>query len=659
MAEETDDISIKVAIDSADADKSIKEIKQSLADLKRVKAGDKLFDDAQKAAVKYKDKLDDIKDAANAASGSGVEKLTSSMNLLKDGFRNADPGKLGIAMRGLGAAMKTIPILLLVEGIMFLIENFEKLSKGGGALGKVFTFIGDIIKAYIQIWKDLADWLGLTNFAIEENAEKTIEAAKAMQAATTERYDAEIRLAKAAGKDTVDLEIKKQQAIIDSTKLQFEAIKAVAAATGEVTQSQMEKVAELGKIVKDAQLEIDVARITAETKSNEQSKKNQQQRNDDLKESLKEQKKIADDAIQQREDNDKAEVDATKAIFAKKEALEADSAEKKLALQHKRDLDEIEALWKNSDLLTKTMEASVDAKLKIDEKYYEDLAKLTTDAEQKQKDAKKKSDDDKAAAQKVTDDKAKAEREKENKDILASINSVASSIQSILTAISDFNQAKADQAVKVNEQALETQLSALDVARETELAKEGLTADQKIEIENRYKLQKYQLELQEYNNNTKIKRKAFEQDKKMKIAQAVISTITGAISAVTGMISAIPGPVGIILGVVAGLAVTAAGVLQVAKINNTTFDAGTPPSPPTLTMPSASSVSMGAGSANSSASATPSFDLFKKDTNQNGANNNASSTNSNQPTVVKAYVVSQEITDQQTANNYSTSMGSL
>jgi hypothetical protein len=222
-----------------------------------------------------------------------------------------------------------------------------------------------------------------------------------------------------------------------------------------------------------------------------------------------------------------------------------------------------------------------------------------------------------------------------------------------LTAIGDYNQSKANESVKVNEQALQTQLSALDVARDQELAKEGLTADQKIAIENKYKLQKYALELQEYNASTAIKKKAFEQDKKMKIAQAIISTITGAISAITGMIQAIPGPVGIILGVVAGLAVTAAGVLQVAKIQNTTFDAGTPPSPPTLTMPSASSV------ADSSASATPSFDLFKKDTNQNGANNNASSGTSNQPTVVKAYVVSQEITDQQTANNYSTSMGSL
>lgn len=195
MAEETDDINIKVAIDSADADKSIKEIKQSLADLKKVKAGDKLFDDAQKAAVKYREKLDDIKDAAGAAAGSGVEKLTNSMNLLKEGFVNADPGKLGIAMKGLGAAMKAIPIFLIVEGIRYLVENFEKLANSGGILGKVFTFIGDVIGVIIQAFKDLSDWLGITNFAVEDNAEKTIEAAKSMQAATTERYDSEIKLA--------------------------------------------------------------------------------------------------------------------------------------------------------------------------------------------------------------------------------------------------------------------------------------------------------------------------------------------------------------------------------------------------------------------------------------------------------------------------------
>jgi hypothetical protein len=655
MAEETDDINIKVAIDSADADKSIKEIKQSLADLKKVKAGDKLFDDAQKAAVKYREKLDDIKDAAGAAAGSGVEKLTNSMNLLKEGFVNADPGKLGIAMKGLGAAMKAIPIFLIVEGIRYLVENFEKLANSGGILGKVFTFIGDVIGVIIQAFKDLSDWLGITNFAVEDNAEKTIEAAKSMQAATTERYDSEIKLAKAAGKDTVELEIKKQQAIIDSTRIQFEAIKAVAAANGEVTEEQAKKVAELGAVVKNAQLEIDVAKITAETKSNEESKKNWQKRNDDLKDSLKEQQQLANDAIKQREENDANELKATEELLKKAETLRVHSAEEQLALNKKRAEEEIDALFEASNRSTAAYNASVKAKLDIEKTYQTDLATLKKKGVDEATAAKKKADDDIASKQKETDDKAKAERDKQNKEIIAGINSVASSAQTLLSAISDYNQAKANEAVKVNEEALQTQLSALDVARETELAKEGLTADQKIAIENKYKLKKYELELQEYNASTAIKKKAFEQDKKMKIAQAIISTITGAISAITGMIQAIPGPVGIILGVVAGLAVTAAGVLQVAKIQNTTFDAGTPPSPPVLTVPSASSVSMG----DSSASATPSFDLFKKDTNQNGANNNASNGGANQPTVVKAYVVSQEITDQQTANNYSTSMGSL
>jgi hypothetical protein len=655
MAEETDDISIKVAIDSADADKSIKQIKQSLKDLKNVKAGDKLFEDAQKAAAKYKDKLDDIKDAAGAAAGSGVEKLTSSMNLLKDGFVNADPGKLSIGMKGLGMAMKAIPIFLIIEGIKFLVENFEKLASSGGIIGKVFTFIGDVIGTVIQAFKDFSDWLGITNFAVEDNAEKTIAAAKATEAATTERYDAEIKMAKAAGKDVTEIEIKKQQAIIDSTKLQFEAIKAVAAASGEVTPAQMEKVAALGKVVRDAQLEIEVMRTTAETKANEDAKKNQQKRNDDLKDSLKEQQKIAEDAIKQREQNDANELKATEELLKKAETLKVHSAEEQLALNKKRAIEEIDLLFNASNRSTAAYNASVKAKLDIEKTYQTDSAALKKKGVDDAAAAKKKADDDIAAKQKETDDKAKAERDKQNKDIVASINSVASSAQTILSAISDFNQAKANEAIKVNEQGLQTQLSALDVARETELNQEGLTADQKIAIENKYKKQKYDLELAEYNSSTAIKKKAFEQDKKMKVAMAIISTITGAISAFTGMLS-IP-IVGVALGVIAAAAVVAAGALNIAKIQNTTFDSGSPPTPISATPPSMSSAGMGSG--DNSPSATPSFDLFKKETNQNGANNNASSEGANQPMVVKAYVVSQEITDQQTANNYSTSMGSL
>jgi hypothetical protein len=635
MAEETDDISIKVAIDSADADKSIKQIKQSLKDLKNVKAGDKLFDDAQKAAVKYREKLDDIKDAAGAAAGSGVEKLTSSMNLLKDGFLNADPGKLSIAMKGLGAAMKAIPIFLIVEGIKWLVENFEKLANSGGIIGKVFSFIGDVIGTVIQAFKDLSDWLGITNFAVEDNAEKTIEAAKATEAATTARYDSEIKMAKAAGKDTVDIEIKKQQAIIDSTRIQFEAIKAVAAANGEVTDEQVKKVTELGNVIKNAQLEIEVARVTSETKATEDAKKNGEER-----------QKIAEENAKKLRD---LEIANTDDIYLQKRM--------QIANQYAEDV----AKYKGQTAILVQLAIQRDKQIKaLNEQKYADqetaLQTFTTKAATIEDKAFVNTKLKQVEETKFFGLNLTAQEELQALSVqkrIEAINSLASSTQTLLSAISDYNQSKADEAVKVNEQALQTQLSDLDAAREAELAKEGLTADQKVAIENKYKKQKYELELQEYNNNTAIKKKAFEQDKKMKIAQAIISTITGAIAAVTGMIQAIPGPVGIILGVVAGLAVTAAGVLQVAKIQNTTFEAGTPPSPPTLSVPSASSV------ADSSASATPSFDLFKKDTNQNGANNNASSGGANQPTIVKAYVVSQEITDQQTANNYSTSMGSL
>jgi hypothetical protein len=554
-------------------------------------------------------------------------------------------------------AMKAIPIFLIIEGIKFLIENFEKLASSGGIIGKVFTFIGDVIGTVIQAFKDFSDWLGITNFAVEDNAEKTIAAAKATEAATTERYDAEIKMAKAAGKDVTEIEIKKQQAIIDSTKLQFEAIKAVAAATGEVTPAQMEKVAALGKVVRDAQLEIDVMKTTAETKATNDAVAAGKERNENLKESLKEQAQIANDAIKEREQNDANELKATEELLKKAETLKVHSAKEQLELNKKRAEEEIDALFEASNRSTEAYDASVKAKIDIEKTYQTDLAAIKKKGVDDAAAAKKKADDDTAAAQKTADDKAKAERDKQNKDILASINSLASSAQTILSAISDFNQAKANEAIKVNEQGLQTQLSALDVARETELNQEGLTADQKIAIENKYKKQKYDLELAEYNSSTAIKKKAFEQDKKMKVAMAIISTITGAISAFTGMLSI---PIyGIALGVIAAAAVVAAGALNIAKIQNTTFDAGTPPTPITATAPSMSSAGMGAGSAASSASATPSFDLFKKDTNQNGANNNASSEGANQPMVVKAYVVSQEITDQQTANNYSTSMGSL
>jgi hypothetical protein len=71
------------------------------------------------------------------------------------------------------------------------------------------------------------------------------------------------------------------------------------------------------------------------------------------------------------------------------------------------------------------------------------------------------------------------------------------------------------------------------------------------------------------------KKKAFESDKKLKIAQTIISGIQGAVSAFTGafQLGPIAGP--IVGGILAGL-VAATTAVQVAAISKTKFDGGAP-----------------------------------------------------------------------------------
>jgi hypothetical protein len=71
------------------------------------------------------------------------------------------------------------------------------------------------------------------------------------------------------------------------------------------------------------------------------------------------------------------------------------------------------------------------------------------------------------------------------------------------------------------------------------------------------------------------KKKAFESDKKLKIAQAIISGIQGAVSAFTGafQLGPIAGP--IVGGILAGL-VAATTAVQVSAISKTKFDGGAP-----------------------------------------------------------------------------------
>ena len=238
------DVVINTKVEAPDTS-ALQAIKKELKEMKSLSLnGDGV---AAKRVAELTDKLEDLKDETKSLKGSGIEKLTGSFSLLTEGFRNFDTDKLKTGFKGIGGAMKAIPIFLLIEGIMFLIENFDKLKASGGLLGKVFTSIGEVINVVVQAFKDFADWIGVTTFAIEESAQKQIDAAKAVSDAVTERYSNEIAMAKATGKETTQLEIEKERAVRKSVEAQIDAINRLGEIQGSFTQKQQDDLRALNK----------------------------------------------------------------------------------------------------------------------------------------------------------------------------------------------------------------------------------------------------------------------------------------------------------------------------------------------------------------------------------------------------------------------------
>lgn len=136
--------------------------------------------------------------------------------------------------------------------------------------------------------------------------------------------------------------------------------------------------------------------------------------------------------------------------------------------------------------------------------------------------------------------------------------------------------------------------------------------------------------------------------KALKIGETIIETYQGSLAAYTSMIKAIPGPFGVAAGAIAAGAVIARGIRTVSQIRNTKLE--TTGSSSSISDSSSSSPSP---SASSSASQDPAFNPlsgidfgFLGDTdsdNISDLNDSERSTGS----ITKAYVISEEITDEQ------------
>jgi hypothetical protein len=244
-------------------------------------------------AGELKDQLSDANEAVNTfATGSKFEQVSNSLGGIKDSllsldfeeaqqkanvFKNVIGGidpkmiaggfksltgvimTMGSAFVSLGATILANPIFLLVAVIVAIVAAIVIFLHKIGVLQKVLDFLMIPVNALIDGLKALGDYLGLTSFAADENAEKmakanekTAESSKKRADKISEGYDQEIAMAKIAGKDTTQLELDKSRALEkESIKRKAAAKKALEAMRHQEGEEATKKRAELRKQIEE------------------------------------------------------------------------------------------------------------------------------------------------------------------------------------------------------------------------------------------------------------------------------------------------------------------------------------------------------------------------------------------------------------------------
>ena len=387
----SNEVAIDLTLNGVGSLKSqLKQLKAAIAE-----ASDPAQMDAlAKKAGEVSDRIKDANDAVNVfASGSKFEQISSSFGGIKDSIMSLDfeeaaskaqtfqkvmgsVGKAEIttAIKGIGKTVSTLgatfvklgvqilanPIFLLVAVITAIVGVIVLFLKKIGVLDQVLSALMIPINILIDAFKQLTDWIGLTSYAAEENAEKigkanekAIESSKKRVAAVGDAYDIEIARAKAAGKDTTQLELDKSKA------LEKEAVYRRQKAQEEY--NALNKVANADNMEKRKKLR---EQITAE--------------NDIIKAGRKDRTliAIADDAEQQAKEDaskEKAKADAEARAKAYKDGVKAIQAEIATANKLVVDSTKTQTQKEIDDTIAKYDKLITEAK-----KYKQDVTALET-----------------------------------------------------------------------------------------------------------------------------------------------------------------------------------------------------------------------------------------------------------------------------------------
>ena len=359
-------------------------------------------------SLDFEEAAEKSKTFATALGGINKTDITKSLKGLTDTV-----GTMGKAFLKLGAQILINPFFYIPILIVAIIAAIALVLKSFGKLDDVISALMAPVNALIAGFKAMTDWLGLTTFAAEDNAEKTAaankrvsESSKAREAQVVGDLGREIAELKAAGEDTA-----KQEEEVSNTKIR-EANKRKNAAKVELeavkkldSRYNVEKLAELKKqidaeneIIKNANSEKVVAKNSAnkkeiddiKTKSDSDNKEaaaRQKAANDKYAAADKESmdqiaaaRKIVTDSTKTAQ---QIELDDLAATYAVKIATATKYKNDTTALIEAQGVQEAAIKKKYTDAAKATEDASHAANIAKIDAYNAELAALTDTEEQK------------------------------------------------------------------------------------------------------------------------------------------------------------------------------------------------------------------------------------------------------------------------------------
>ena len=582
---------------------------------------------AQQAGV-LSDRIKDANEAvAVFATGSKFEQVSNGLGGIKDSLMSLDfeeaaeksktfatalgginKADIAKSMKGIVDMTKTLtgaffklgltilmnPIFLIVAAVVAIIAVIALVLKSFGVLDDVMKAMMMPINMLIAGFKALTDWLGLTAFAAEDNASRTLaanekvtESSKERTASMTADLGREIAEAKAAGLDTTKLEEEKSNVQIkeankrkQSAKKALDAQKALGDDADQETIKKLKKqIREENEIIKQGYSDKTIAKLNDIKADEEAAKKaadKQKAANDKYiaadkasMEQIAEARKIVTDSAKTAQ---QVELDDLAAAYAVKIATATKYKNDTTALVEAQKIQEAAINKKYSDATQaiedekKAKKKEADAKaitdaIALEDARYLEIQRLSTSAAEFEKLQAQQAFDTKTAGLKENDELYLLYK-KEYQKKLDDIDTAA------------VEKVKADEATKRAEQFATIQ-KGFEFAEKTLGAIEGITS-----LAQANKLKGVEKGSKE---EEKILKQQFKINKSMQLAGAIIDAgkaITASLASSPIAIGPVPNPAGI-----ASLAFAATtSAINIAKIASTQFtstagpSADTPPS---------------------------------------------------------------------------------